>query len=151
MGASDLEVLFPRLKSGGYRITSPQSDKPNCIGWALQSPFYFDPVGAGGTFLGGYYWPEGIRQDDSLDAWSRLFELFGFRECESHELEPETEKIAIYAGPDGEAWHVARQLPSGEWTSKLNKLEDIQHQTLDALFGADYVAIAKIMKRPRRG
>ncbi len=150
MGAAELEAFFPHLKNRGYEITSNQGDRPNCIGWVLRSSLYFDPVGVGGTFLGGYYWPEGVRRDDTIEAWSELFALHQYQKCDHGDLEPDTEKIAIYAGPDGEAYHVARQLPSGEWTSKLNKLEDIQHRTLDALLGSEYVAVAKFMKRPRK-
>jgi len=148
MGAGDLESLFPRLRGSGYQITSEQADQPNCIGWALYSNLYFDP---GGSVMGGYYWPPGVRRDDSLEAWSEVFALHNYRDCDADAVEPDSEKIAIYVGPDGDPWHVARQLTSGEWTSKLNKLEDIRHPTLDALVGAHYVRIAKIMKRPREG
>lgn len=146
MGASELESLFPRLRTSGYQITSKQADQPNCIGWVLYSNLYFDPSG---SIVGGYYWPPGIRRDDSLEAWSELFALHRYTECDDATLEPDSEKIAIYGGPDGEPWHVTRQLISGEWTSKLNKLEDIQHPTLEALIGPDYVEVVRIMRRPR--
>lgn len=149
MGATDFEALFPNLKPGEYEITSDKSDGQNCIGYALFANLYFDP-GIGGRFIEGYFWPDGIRADDTVDAWAQLFELHGYRDCEGRHLEPDTEKIAIYAGDDGEASHVARQLPSGEWASKVNKLEDIRHRTLDVLLGPDYRSVVKIMKRPRR-
>ena len=148
--AAFLEVCFPRLKGSGYAITSDKADRPNCIGWALQSSLYFDPVGVGGGF-GGYYWPSGIRADDSAESWRQLFEMFGFEECPTNDVEADTEKIAIYIGSDGEQSHVARQLPSGHWTSKMGNLEDIQHTTLDDLLSAsaDYIQVVTIMKRPR--
>jgi hypothetical protein len=148
MGAPELESLFPGLRNSGYQITSRQADHPNCIGWALYSTLYFDPSG---SIMGGYYWPPGIRRDDSLEAWTELFALHNYTECAESTLEPDSEKIAIYGGPDGDPWHVARQLGSGSWTSKLNKLEDIEHPTLDALVGADYVGVIRTMKRPREG
>lgn len=108
-------------------------------------------MGRGGG-ISGYYWPEDIRADDTVDAWIQLFSLFNFEVCDDADLEDGMEKIAIYADLEGEASHVARQLPSGEWTSKLNKLEDISHRTLDALLRIpEFVVIAKIMKRPRIG
>lgn len=151
MSADELEYLFPRLKVGGYQITSPQADRPNCIGWALYSTnLYFDPLGAGGQ-VGGYYWPDGVRADYSVEAWRDVFALHRYEVCEDAEIEPGMEKIVIYAGSDGEASHVARQLPSGEWTSKIGQLEDIRHATLDALMREpEYVVIAVIMRRPRR-
>jgi hypothetical protein len=146
--AAHIEALFPRLKSNDYDVTSPKWDGQNCIGHALYADLYFDP-GIGG-FIEGVVWPDGIRRDDTVEAWTELFGLHAYQECESADLEPGAEKIAIYAGPDGEAWHVARQLESGEWTSKLNKLEDIRHRSLDVLIGDDYRAVVKIMRRPRR-
>jgi len=51
--------------------------------------------------------------------------------------------------PDGEPTHVARQLPSGRWTSKMGFLEDIEH-TVDALRGFYYGAVTQILKRAVR-
>lgn len=150
MRAAYLEELFPRLKPGAYEITSPRSDAQNCIGYALRANLYFDPV-VGGFFIEGYYWPPGIRADDSVEAWIQLFEMNQFRECTDGSLEADVEKIAIYVGEDGDASHCARQLPSGQWTSKLNKLEDIRHDNLaDLLSPPAYAAVVKFMSRPRR-
>lgn len=44
--------------------------------------------------------------------------------------------------------HAARQLASGRWTSKLGKLEDIDHALHD-LEGMLYGAVVLFMKRPR--
>ena len=56
------------------------------------------------------------------------------------------EKVAIYA-IGGRTKHMARQLPSGAWTSKLGDLEDIEHESLSALEGSDYGNVAMIMAR----
>ena len=48
----------------------------------------------------------------------------------------------------GEFTHVALQLPTGRWTSKLGGLEDIEHDTLKALEGIDYGEPVRFMKRP---
>lgn len=61
-------------------------------------------------------------------------------------LEPDYEKIAIYAGTEGPE-HVARQKASGLWTSKMGKGRDIDHATLGALEGESYGRVVKIMKR----
>src|SRR5262245_4584007 len=148
MGAGELEAAFPGLKNSGFEVTSDKSDRPNCIGWVLNSNLYFDPV-IGGS-IGGYYWPDGIRKDDTVTAWSELFSLHGFRDCPTADLDVETEKIGIYVGADGNATHVAKQLNTGEWTSKVGKAEDIRHGTLDALVGKEFGTIDKIMSRQRR-
>lgn len=136
------------MQTSEYCITSPQSSVPNCIGWAMgdRSQFW-EP----GPPTRGYYWPPDVPQDDSLDSWIRVFELHGYRACESTALEPSIEKIAIYLGIDGLPSHVARQKATGTWTSKLGKLEDIQHDTLEALEGDEYGEVAQIMRRQRQG
>ncbi|MBI2205808.1 MAG: hypothetical protein HYU41_18340 [Candidatus Rokubacteria bacterium] len=100
--------------------------------------------------IGGYYWPDGIRADDSVQAWRELFALcFGYEECADGSVEANMDKIAIYADREGDAAHVARQLPSGQWTSKLGKLEDITHDTLEALICDDYATVVILMRRQR--
>jgi len=53
--------------------------------------------------------------------------------CDSAEVEPQFQKLAIYARDDGQhdggqPTHVARQFPNGRWTSKIGELEDIEHE-----------------------
>jgi hypothetical protein len=57
----------------------------------------------------------------------KVFALHGYQPCDNSELEPATEKIAIYVGADGEPSQVAKQLPSGWWQSKLGSDYDIEH------------------------
>jgi hypothetical protein len=146
--SAELEELWPGLATSEYSITSPQEPRPNCIGWALGDTTHFWEPGPPTV---GYYWPPNAPQDDSLSSWIRVFELHGYRTCESAESEQGKEKIAIYLGLDGLPSHVARQKASGLWTSKLGKLEDIQHDTLEALVGNEYGSVAQIMERPREG
>jgi len=42
--------------------------------------------------------------------------------------------------------HVARQLPSGRWSSKLGALQDIEHDLHD-LEGTEYGSVVLVMKR----
>jgi hypothetical protein len=45
---------------------------------------------------------------------------------------------------------MARQLPTGVWTSKCGSLEDIEHETLEALAGFgpyEYGAVVRFLKR----
>ncbi len=45
---------------------------------------------------------------------------------------------------------MARQLPNGDWTSKLGAEEDIVHRELRALEGDLYGTVAQVMARPLR-
>jgi hypothetical protein len=77
------------------------------------------------------------------------FEALGYEACEDRQFEPGYEKIAIY-GRAGEPEHVAKQMPDGNWSSKLGYLNDIVHATLEALAGPDYGFVELIMRRPLR-
>lgn len=62
--------------------------------------------------------------------------------------EKKFEKIAIYVNAYNKSTHAARQLSSGRWTSKLGRLEDIEHATVEGLYRSDYGAVAVFMRRP---
>ena len=85
--------------------------------------------------------------DESLEEFTRVFALLGYEECVGVELDEGFEKVAIYAGPLGPA-HMARQLPTGLWTSKCGDWEDIGHQ-LGALEGEEYGRVVRVMRRER--
>lgn len=64
-------------------------------------------------------------------------------------MEQGYEKVALYVDHDGKPTHAARQLPTGRWTSKLGKIEDIEHE-LEGIAGSVYGSVAKILKRPMK-
>ena len=77
------------------------------------------------------------------------FATLGFEVCESGDAEPGLEKVAIYVGDSGEPEHMARQLPSGGWTSKMGcLLEDIEHVNLAVLEGTEYGTAKTFLARP---
>jgi hypothetical protein len=43
---------------------------------------------------------------------------------------------------------MARQLVSGAWTSKLGRLEDIEHEALEAINCDDYGEPVQFLRRP---
>jgi hypothetical protein len=136
----EIEIAFPRLQSRGYRITSPQSPLYNCIAWA-----------AGETHRWWWpeprrYWPDGIPRDDSLSSFLAAFGTLNFSQCQTPDLEPGVEKVALY-GRDGRCMHAARQLSSGLWSSKLGMAWDISH-ALDDLAGNKYGQVLAILGRP---
>ncbi len=103
-----------------------------------------DVVWAPGGYPGSQ-WPLQIDQSDGVGAFQQFFELHGFETCNSPTQEPGFVKLAIYALA-GEFQHVARQLPNGQWTSKLGMLQDIEH-ALQVLEDARYGTVAILMRR----
>ena len=153
----DLELLFPRLRTQPYRVTSPAGADYNCIAWALgESDGWWSPVEDP-----EHEWPADLPTVGNSAAQLMVsdlrvvFEHFGFTPCSDGELVDGLEKIALYAS-DGEFRHVARQLPSGRWTSKLGGDRDIEH-SLDGIEGTDgidasyhYGFVVEFMERRRQ-
>ncbi len=65
--------------------------------------------------------------DISIETVQRLFTAKGFVASSNSDLEPNVEKLALFA-IEAEFTHVARQLPDGAWTSKLGEDCDIEHE-----------------------
>lgn len=127
---NDLRTWFPKLDARNHRMTSREDPGYNCVAWATRdSTRWWDHVCG--------YWPDGVTQDSSIEAYVDLFRELGFEESDNSEPEPGFEKVALYARA-GEFTHVARLLESGSWTSKLGVLEDIEHDDLDALADGSY-------------
>lgn len=144
MSERDIEGWFPDLRCSGYSITSPATAEYNCIAWAAGDTerwWWPDPL-----YL--RYWPYDIPRTETVKAFIRVYETLGYTICEDAGYESGFEKIAIYVGSNGKPTHAARQLSSGYWTSKLGKLEDIDHPTLESLVGPEYGFVAVILKRP---
>ena len=120
---SEIERLFPRLQSSEYRVTSPEDAGYNCIAWAAEdNGRRWWPGGASGE-----YWPDGAPCSETLSAFVRAFETLGYVSCLGHDMEAGFQKIAIFVDATDEPTHAARQLPDGRWTSKLGRLEDVEH------------------------
>lgn len=73
-----------------------------------------------------------------------------FESCDHSKPEMGFEKVAIYSDEHGWPTHVARQIPSGRWTSKLGASEDIEHDRLEALEGSVYGKVVRVLRRERR-
>ncbi|HUW66401.1 MAG TPA: hypothetical protein VMW83_17210, partial [Spirochaetia bacterium] len=121
---SDLYSTFPRLKTTPFSITSQEDNQYNCIAGAANdySRWWWPNQYA--------YWPEGVSEEETVDAFVEAFNTLGYEVCNSDTIEPGFEKIALYVSKDGRPAHAARQLSSGLWTSKLGPSWDIEH-TLD--------------------
>jgi hypothetical protein len=140
-----LEALFPGLARGGAQVTSPRDNDYNCIAWAAgDTTKWWWP----GPNADEEYWPAGVPREVSLAAFQRAFASLGYTPCEGADLEAGFEKVALFANLQDRPTHAARQLPEGRWTSKLGKMEDIEHALFD-LEGAIYGSVVLVMKRPR--
>lgn len=146
MSENEIEKSFPNLQRSGYSITSPATIDYNCIAWAADDTeiwWWPDP-------LYEYYWPPEITRAINIETFIRVFELLGYTVCDNPEYENDLEKVAIYADSNRKPTHAAKQLDSGKWTSKLGRLEDIEHHTLDSLAGSHYGSAAVVLKRPKK-
>jgi hypothetical protein len=146
MPGADLERSFPGLQGGGYRITSPATAVYNCAAWAAgETRRWWDP-----SSEDGYYWPTNAPAEQSVAAFVAAFGALGYEPCADASLEPGMEKLAVYAEAHGWPTHVARQLPTGDWTSKLGASEDIYHSTPQALEGVLYGKVVQYLCRRSR-
>src|SRR5690242_5101898 len=114
---------MPRLRDSEHRITSPPNDEYNCVGWVRRS---YDAYVAPGLIWPRDLIPEPRVGEPDLDAFVSLFEIWGYERCAGPEQEEGFLKIAVYAR-DGWFHHVAKQLPSGAWSSKVGEAHDVRH------------------------
>jgi hypothetical protein len=138
-----IESVFPKLRGANWRVSSQPDDRYNCIAWAANGTTdWWWPIGSERI-----YWPEGVPRVVTVAAFRDAFATVGYCNCPGDEFEAGFEKIALFADSQGVPTHAARQLPNGRWTSKLGKLEDIEH-ALHNLEGTLYGSVVLIMKRP---
>jgi hypothetical protein len=146
--------IFPNLADESFVVSSPEDSDYNCIAWAIgDEEAFWDPtqVTMAGKVMGGIYWPSGVALTNELPTFIEVFSRQGFEECGNGHLEGNLEKIALYVdSATGLFRHVARQLESGEWTSKLGGLHDIEHLAPSDLAGDAYGEPTIYMARPRK-
>lgn len=144
---AELRTKWPKLRPGNYNETSPATARYNCVAFVNDDERHWWQAGMYG---GMYSWPATIEQSDSLTAWVQLFTSRGFELTDSRDHEPGFEKVAIYIDPkDGLPSHVTKS-DGRVWKSKLGKLQDIEHASLDLLEGNtnyEYGVVDKILKK----
>ena len=97
--------------------------------------------------MGLGYWPPEVPDSDDLDSFAVAFAALRYEWCDNGELQVGFEKVAIYA--EGQTVkHMARQLSSGRWTSKIGRDIDIEHEIPEALEGNTYGSVVRFMRRP---
>jgi hypothetical protein len=132
-------AAFPNLAASRMEATSPRDARYNCVAWAAGEDSRWWWPDSQGTC----YWPTGVPREESLAAFISAFGSLGYEICADGALESAYEKLAIFAS-HGVPTHVARQLGSGNWTSKLGKSIDVTH-LLEALDGEIYGAVLQFM------
>ncbi len=143
MSKKDLEIRYPELRGTFYSIASSATPKYNCFAWAAG-----DTEQCWGLHK-NYYWPPGIPREATLEALIRVYETLGYTICDNAREESGFLKIAIYVDTDGVPTHAARELHTGDWSSKLEDLEVILHDTLEDIEGGMYGEVKVILKRPQ--
>ena len=126
------------------RVTSPADVKYNCVAWAANDTkriWWPDE---------DYYWPTKYPAIETIDNFVEAFEILGYEACDDDSLEYGCYKIAIFVNAEERPTHVARQLESGEWTSKLGALADVGHDlhdlSHDKVLSIAFGKVAVIMK-----
>ena len=150
-----VKKAFENLKDGEFKKTSETDGRYNCIAYAANEKHrYWWPVKYG-MAANDVYWPEGVSKVCVLKNFVLAFETLGYKTCDSSDLKEDVEKVAIYVTAKASAkalkgapLHMARQLPSGEWTSKLGVGIDISHKTVKSLEGEIYGIVKQFMERP---
>jgi hypothetical protein len=139
-----LEQFFPVLAHTNHEITSSASVRYNCIAWAVgddQKWWWPSP------YVEKYYWPPNAPREETVHAFLAAFASLGFESCDSPSLEPGYQKVALFV-KSAKPTHAARQLADGRWTSKLGRLEDIVHDTIEAIVGDAYGEVTHYLRRP---
>ena len=146
MSIDDLRALFPALSQDAVE-TSPRDDSYNCVAWAGGDTERWWWPGGFPTY--GAHWPISST-DVTVEGFVEAFRSLGYDVCDDGSWEKGFEKVALYVDGDGQPTHMARQLSSGKWTSKMGRLEDIAHPTAEELCGGSYGAVTRYMKRKIR-
>lgn len=144
--ASELEAKWPKLRPGNYAVRSRATGRYNCMSFANGDDRHWWQAGLHG---GRYRWPPKV--SDTLDGWVEIFTSQGYEPTSSREVEKGFEKVAIYLDlTDMLPGHVAKS-DGRVWKSKLGRIQDIEHATLDLLEGdrfCEYGIVEKIFRRP---
>jgi hypothetical protein len=78
---------------GVYHLTSPPSEKYNCIAWAAgdATQWWWPDEGP------GIFWPDGIPKEETTAAFVAVFASLGYADCPNVDYEMGFEKVALFA------------------------------------------------------
>jgi len=141
----ELRAKWPKLIPGTYTHASQATPRYNCFAFAVgDDRHWWEPEMHGGRFR----WAEGV--GDGIDSWAQVFVLNGYEPTNNLDHEDGYEKVAIYVELETlRPSHVA--ISDGvTWKSKLGKLQDIEHATLNQLEGDyewEYGIVERVLRR----
>lgn len=139
--AKGWESEFPNLED--WQESSPITRTYNCFAWAAEdSSRRWEPDQQNIN-----YWPDGVPRRLSLTSVVKAYQSIGYEHSTHGSPEVSFQKIVIYVDDLGVPRHVARQLPDGQWTSKLGDFEDITHKTPECLSGDKYGKPKRFLKK----
>lgn len=144
MSAADVVIRakFPKLQNDTYKVTSQRTYGYNCIGWAAgDSENWWWPSPDD-------YWPDDVPRVNTIENFILAFQTLGYEICDNGNFESQYEKVALYAVANVPQ-HMAKQLASGAWVSKLGPQWDIQHSSADSVENSEYGQVVLYMRRPR--
>ena len=149
----DNRKFFPNRNKSNHFITSDQGDSHNCIAYAVADYDHNWWPRPKRAYIPGfgemewekqpqYRWPNGCREDETLEAFIEAFGTRGFTLCPNDgKFEKGFIKVALYAYANDFGMlvptHAAVQTRQGKWRSKMSADHDIEH-TLEALEGPAY-------------
>jgi hypothetical protein len=137
---------LPNLLPSTYASKSPCTPNYNCIAWAAgDDKNWWEPDQAL-----DWYWPPLAARKYTVEAYIQAFNSVRYSVCRDSAVEEGCEKIALFAIPaitGLRPTHAARQLPNGNWTSKLGPCEDIEHFALESVNGPTYGSPVVFMSR----
>ena len=133
-------VQFPNSFIEPFVITSPETPQYNCVAWALGDIENWWEADE------DYLWLDTIEFDNNLSTMQSLFKHFGFEPIDKPNLNNGLEKVALFSDDGIYCTHVARQLSTKIWTSKLGISHDVTH-TLMALEKGIYGDVVMILQK----
>jgi hypothetical protein len=133
---------FPNSTEVNWRGTSDPTAAYNCLSWSVHR----EDVWMWPDERQQFSWPRDMARAETIAVFRLFFETIGFRECTSALPEAGVQKIAVFGRHDFPE-HVARQLSTGKWTSKLSDKLDIEHDDLGVLEDGTYGVVRLIMRR----
>jgi len=129
----------------GCTVTSHPDEDYNCIAWAAgDTEIWWWPIAGHKP----NYWPDEAPRSLTVEAFINAFATRRYTPCDTPNLEPGFEKVALYVDSQNVPKHMARQLANGKWSSRLGEHLDIEHPTLDGLEGNIYGKAKVFMRRP---
>jgi hypothetical protein len=140
----NLAKQFPNLTKQDHLVTSNPDPYYNCIAFAagITDKKYWP------NWHPDYTWLPGIPRAETLDAFIKFYETFGYSGPSNDTYVEGVEKVAIFTDGAGKPKHAAKQIGPNKWASKLGDSYDIEHKH-DAVSGGLYGQIVHYMERPK--